>query len=124
MITTEIENHDIFRDILLQMFNSITEPASVTASQDNDKTLAFAEMLAHIAYLKTIPSPGFNTMHRIQLYNKPVKIDEQEIFTIPNRNTIALEILFDILDIRSILYMWKAMLFDCTLVLISTSQSL
>ena len=81
-------------------------------------------MLAHIAYLKTIPSPGFNTMHRIQLYNKPVKIDEQEIFTIPNRNTIALEILFDILDIRSILYMWKAMLFDCTLVLISTSQSL
>ena len=76
VITTEIENHDIFRDILLQMFNSITEPAQVTACQDNDKTLAFAEMLAHIAYLKTIPSPGFNTMHRIQLYNKPVKIDE------------------------------------------------
>lgn len=32
VITTEIENHDIFRDILLQIFNSITEPAQVTAN--------------------------------------------------------------------------------------------
>jgi len=38
---------------------------------------------------------------------------------IPHRNIIAIETLFDVLDIRSILYMWKAMIFDKTLVLIS-----
>lgn len=28
VICTEIENHDIFRDILIEMFDSIREPAS------------------------------------------------------------------------------------------------
>jgi hypothetical protein len=32
--------------------------------------------------------------------------------------------LFEILDVRSILYMWKALLFDCSVILISTQNSL
>jgi len=43
---------------------------------------------------------------------------------IPDRNQIAIKVLFQILDIRSILYCWKALLFDCTLVLISNQYSL
>ena len=32
--------------------------------------------------------------------------------------------MFEILDVRSILYMWKAMIFDCSLILISSQYSL
>lgn len=76
-------------------------------------------MLAHIAYLKTIPSPSFNMRHQIGFYKKMVIIDERQYFEIPNRNKIAIETLFDILDVKTILYLWKAMLFDCTVILIS-----
>lgn len=33
-------------------------------------------MLAHIAYLKTIPCPSFNSRHQICFYKKMVIIDE------------------------------------------------
>lgn len=81
-------------------------------------------MIAHIAFLKTIPCPSFNSRLKIQFFNKTVIVDEQNYIKIPHRNTIAIESLFDVLDVRSILYMWKAMLFDKTLVLISTQTSL
>ena len=81
-------------------------------------------MIAHIAFLKTIPCPTFNSRLQIEFYNKTVIIDEQHYINIPHRNIIAIETLFDVLDIRSIMYMWKAMIFDKTLVLISTQTSL
>ena len=124
MLQTEIENHDIFRTLLIEMFDSIREPEQYVLNQEDNRKLAFADMLAHLAYLKTIPCPSFNSKLRIHFYKKLVIINEQEFFTIPNRNTIAIETLFDILDVRSILYMWKAMLFDCSLILISSSTSL
>jgi hypothetical protein len=55
----------------------------------------------------------------IEFREKTLILNEPSLFSIPNRNHIALETLFEILDIRSILYMWKAMLFDCSLILIS-----
>jgi len=106
------------------MFDHIRVPDKVSEKDCENKKLAFADMLAHIAYLKTIPCPSFNSKHRIQFNRKLMIINEQEFFTIPNRNTIAIETLFDILDVRSILYMWKAMVFDCSLILISTQTSL
>lgn len=68
------------------MFDSIREPEQITSCPEDNKKLAFADMLAHIAYLKTIPCPSFNSKHRIHFYKKLVIIDEQEFFTIPNRN--------------------------------------
>jgi len=127
VISTEIENHDVFRHILTELFDSIREDSKDCKSEQESarvKMMAFADMLAHVAYLKSIPSPAFNSRHQICFYRKLVIIDEQEYFKVPNRSTIAIETIFDILDIKTILYMWKAMLFDCTLVLISTQNSL
>jgi len=56
----------------------------------------------------------------IEFYNKTVEISEKDYREIPHRNTIAIRTLFDVLDIKSILYMWKALLFDKTLILISS----
>lgn len=62
VICTEIENHDIFRDILIEMFDSIRDPEAITSDNVvNNKQLAFSDLIAHIAYLKTIPCPTFNS---------------------------------------------------------------
>ena len=70
--------------------------------------------------MKTIPCPTFNSELLIEFYNKTLQISEENYKMIPHRNTIAIQTLFDVLDIRSILYMWKAIIFDKTLILIST----
>ena len=43
---------------------------------------------------------------------------------IPDKNQIAIRVLFEMLDVRTIIYCWKAILFDQTLVLISSQYSL
>lgn len=106
------------------MFESIRSPDSITANSLQDKFLAFADMLTHLAYLRTIPCPTFNTAANVEFYKKTILLDEQQYFSIPNRNTIAISTLFEILDVRSIIYMWKAMIFDCSLILISLQKSL
>lgn len=60
----------------------------------------------------------------VEFRSKTLILSEKSLGRIPHRNTIAIETLFEILDVRSILYMWKAMLFDYTLVLISSQVSL
>lgn len=120
VICTEIENHDIFRAILQELLESIRIPKEVSNKPDENKFLAFADLISHIAFLKTIPCPTFNAKLMIEFYNKTVEITEKDYRKIPHRNTIAIRTLFDVLDIKSILYMWKALLFDKTLILIST----
>lgn len=56
----------------------------------------------------------------ISFYTKKVRIEEQEFKNIPHRGSLAIQLLFNLVDVRSILYMWKAMLFDCHVILIST----
>jgi hypothetical protein len=127
VICTEIENHDIFRDLLSELFESVRNPERVIDKSKNsicNRRLAFSDMLAHLAYLKTVPCPSFNTKLNITFYNKVLTINEKEFEKIPCKNSIAIETLFEILDVRSILYMWKAMLFDYSLILISTQTSL
>jgi hypothetical protein len=124
VLSTESENHDIFREMLLEMFESIRNPESVTNNTLQDKLLAFADMLTHVAYLKTIPCLSFNSAANIEFYKKTILLEELNYYSIPNRNTIAIATLFEILDVRSILYMWKAMIFDCSLIFISLQKSL
>lgn len=81
-------------------------------------------MLAHIAFLKTLPCPSFNTKLNISFFKKQFIIDEMDYMEIPHRNSIAINMLFNVLDVRSILYMWKALLFDCHVILISSQTSL
>ena len=101
------------------MFESIWNPESITNNKLQDKLLAFADMLTHLAYLKTIPCPSFNTAANIEFYKKTILLEEMSFYSIPNRNTTAIATLFEILDVRSIIYMWKAMIFDCSLIFIS-----
>ena len=85
---------------------------------------AFANMLAHVSFLATLPAPSFNTRFHINLYDKLHTIDESADNELPHRNDQAILILFKVLDTKSILYCWKAILLNKTLVLISTSSSL
>jgi len=73
---TEIENHDIFRDMLLELFESIREPEAITNHSLQDKILAFADFLTHLAYLKTIPCPSLNAASNIEFFKKTVIINE------------------------------------------------
>ncbi len=60
----------------------------------------------------------------IGLYKSKFKIDEKKYSLVPHRSSIAIQMLFQTLDVKSILYMWKAVLFDCSIILISSQQSL
>lgn len=59
VISTEIENHDIFREVLIELFDSIRKPGTYFSDFQSNRKLAFADFLAHIAFMKTIPTPTF-----------------------------------------------------------------
>lgn len=84
------------------------------------RLLSFAEFISKIAFLKTIPCPTFNTRYNIEFFSKTLVINEKPFGTIPENNQIALRLLLKLLDIKSIIFCWKALLFDYTLVLISS----
>lgn len=82
VISTEIENHDIFREILVQLFESIRVPPPLhdenlikNTSLDKQR-IAFADFLAHIAFLKTIPCPSFNTKYNIEFFSRTLIMEE------------------------------------------------
>lgn len=106
------------------MFESIRTPETITNKVLQDKKLAFADLLTHIAYLKTLPSPSINSKILIEFHKKTLILEEQPLYSIPHRNSIAIETLFETLDVKTILYMWKAMIFDHSLILISEQHSL
>lgn len=89
-------------------------------SFESRRKLAFADFLSHIAFLKTIPCPSFNTKYNIQLLNKTLVIEEGKFNGIPDSNQTAIKVLFEVLDVNSILFCWKALLYDYSLVLISS----
>ena len=86
--------------------------------------MAFADFLCHLAFLASIPCPTFNTVYHIEFFGKTLTINEPNYNEIPDKNQLALRVLFDMLDVRTILYCWKAILFDYTLVLVSSQYSL
>jgi len=87
------------------------------------KWLAYAEFIAHIAFLKTIPCPSFNTRFNIEFLGKTLIVNEQMFHKVPNKSQVSIQVLFDILDVTTILSCWKALLFDYTLVVISSQAS-
>lgn len=74
VIVTEVEYHDIFRELSLDLFESVRVPPTLKDKNGEDAKLpltdrrkfAFAEMIAKIAFLKTIPCPTFNTCFNIE----------------------------------------------------------
>lgn len=74
VLVTECEYHDTFRQIILALFDMLRvlpEKKSVRNKQKYDEAMiesrkvAFADLVAHIAFLKTIPAPPFNSIYHI-----------------------------------------------------------
>lgn len=77
VLETETEYHDTFRQILLGLFDLIRIPENVRGFGSlQNRTLAFAELIAHLAFLKTIPAPTFNTVYNIHMLNNQFTIKE------------------------------------------------
>ena len=123
-LQTETEYHDMFREILISLFESVRHPDQVHTSDSKNRDLAFAEFITHIAYLKTIPSPPFSTIFKVQILDRVFTNKENGYDEIPHKNEMPIKVLFDCLDVKTILYCWKALLFDKTLILISSQYSL
>ena len=113
-LETETEYHDTFRQIMLALFDLIRIPENLVNKIHDNRTMAFAELVAHLAFLRTIPAPPFNSIYNIYCFNQVITIKEQGFDQIPNKNSYPIKILFDVLDVRSIFYCWKALLFDKT----------
>lgn len=77
MIQTELEHHDIFKEIMMSLFEHIRRPQKLTSDPDADQKLAFADFMAHIAFLATIPSPSFNTLFKVAFFGKTLMIEEK-----------------------------------------------
>ena len=71
-IETETEFHDVFKDILLALFEMIRVPDPLLSGNIGtyaNRLIAFAELISHLAFLRTIPSPPFNTVFNIKFLN-------------------------------------------------------
>lgn len=69
-LETETEYHDVFRKILLALFDEIRVPENVVSNKIyENRRLAFAELVAHLAFLRTIPAPTFNSTYNVFLFN-------------------------------------------------------
>lgn len=78
-MSSELEHHDIFKEILVTLYESIQQhPDKNDESWDSIKSMqiAFADLLAHIALLKTIPSPCFDTKYNIEFMGKTLVLEE------------------------------------------------
>lgn len=78
VIATEVGYHDIFRELMLDLFENIRIPLSKQLNKKLDtnvdamnmtlhdrRLLSFSEFIAKIAFLKTIPCPTFNMRYNI-----------------------------------------------------------
>ena len=76
----------------------------------------------HVAFLASLPSPTFDTCFNIDFLGKSILINEPSYNELPIKDDDAIKVLFDVLNLKSILYCVKAILLGKTLFLIS-SQS-
>jgi hypothetical protein len=63
--------------MMLSLFDLIRVPANYfEKSVIDNRILAFAELIAHLAFLKTIPAPIFNSVYHIHCLNHVFTIKE------------------------------------------------
>ena len=70
-LETETEFHDVFKQIMLSLFDLIRIPEKYAEMKANqNRTISFAELVSHLAFLKTIPAPPFNCVYNIYCLNQ------------------------------------------------------
>ena len=141
VIQSKCEFHDAFKIILQRIYESLQSPKQYpssiaaafrqqTARKDAhiipgiSRCMAFAEVITHMAFLRTIPAPVFNSQVNISFMDRLLCIKENSFNEIPHKSVDAIKILVDCLDFSSILTCLKALLFDKTLIIFSMETSL
>lgn len=108
VIQTKVEFHDAFKSILRSLFENLKL-----------EKMAFAEIISHIAYLRTIPAPVFNSEVNLLFFDTLISLKENSFNELPHKNQDSIKILIEVLDFRTILKCIKGLLFDYTLVVLS-----
>ena len=86
ILVSEVEHHDIFKEILKLLFKSISKPMKVTNNDFDNRELAFADFLSHLAFLSSIPCPTFNTRYHVEFFKKTLTFQEPYYDEIPDKN--------------------------------------
>ena len=86
--------------------------------------MAFADLIAHVAFLRTIPAPVFNSEVNILFMNQTFNFKENRFNMLPHKNQECIDKLIDCLDFQTILKCVKALLFDKSLIVFSQEISL
>lgn len=139
VIQSKVEFHDAFKLILTRIYESIKQPKTLAnnlvenwyKSEEEQRVIpqphfcmAFAEIIAHIAYLRTIPAPVFNSQINLLFMDLKINLKENHFTEIPHKSIHPIKVLADCLDFQSILTCLKALLFDKTLIVFSIETSL
>ena len=69
VIQTQVEHHDIFKQIMMLLYQHLYKP-------EINRNLVFADFLAHIAFIASLPCPSFNTQFEIEFLNRKITINE------------------------------------------------
>ena len=85
--------------------------------------MTFAHMIATLSFLRTIPPPVFNSEVNILFDNKLLNFKESCFNEIPHKNSCLIKTIL-LLDFQTILTCLKALIFDKTLIVLSTEESL
>jgi hypothetical protein len=75
VIQTKVEFHDAFKLILKALFESL-----------KIDIMAYAEMIAHLAFLRTIPAPVFNSEINLLFMDTFINIKENSFNELPHKN--------------------------------------
>lgn len=86
--------------------------------------MAYADLITHIAFLRTIPAPVFNSEVNILFMNQTFNFKENMFNQLPHKNQECIDKLIDCLDFHTILLCIRALLFDRTLIVFSQEISL
>ena len=86
--------------------------------------MAYADLITHIAFLRTIPAPVFNSEVNILFMEEVFHFKENKFNQLPHKNKECIDKLIDCLDFNTILMCIKALLFDRTLIVFSQEISL
>ena len=141
VIQSKCEFHDAFKIILQRIYESLQSPKQYPrsiaaafrqqiANKDAhiipgiSRCMSFAEVITHMAFLRTIPAPVFNSQVNISFMDRLLCIKENSFNEIPHKSMDAIKILVECLDFSSILTCLKALLFDKTLIMFSMETSL
>lgn len=85
-IDSATEHHDIFKQILIALYEMIRAPEDLMSRPYYNRIMAFAELISHIAFLKTLPAPPYNSIYNIHFLNQIFTIRETAFDQIPNKN--------------------------------------